>query len=243
MWVNVGAMKLRRSFALLFGASVLCASASSVAQPRLPVPNVTAAPAPRPVAPPTARGGYAFAPAQLHAHAYVAPAPAAEALVHVVMRAYGDVVRAKGQPAQPLTLRWTERGIALDHFRFTDVNPGFPARGRTMNCALTAVANDLRKRTGMAIVAPPKDDPTPTTLLENMYGRRFVPTNLAALTKLLSMAGPGVRGIMFGTNGGIGHFFNVEVDALGRVVFEDPQSGKHLTGFEFRELQFLETSL
>jgi hypothetical protein len=97
--------------------------------------------------------------------------------------------------------------------------------GRTQNCVNCSVATDATLA-GSPATALPSSGAVSIRVLERHFGARFGPTTtIDAITAQVQAAGPGARGIVFGSRGsGPGHVFNV-VNQRGTVRFLDGQSG------------------
>lgn len=85
--------------------------------------------------------------------------------------------------------------------------------------------------TGAPASALDSSVPQPISILERTYGSSFKPVSgQAQIEQIMSDAGPGARGIVFGSRGAnAGHVFNV-INQGGAVRFIDFQSG---TGASF----------
>jgi filamentous hemagglutinin len=109
-------------------------------------------------------------------------------------------------------------------------NPGFPAAGRTLNCANCVVATDATFA-GRPASALPQFDPrgVPISEIPKALGvdSSFARVrSLDEVTSLFEDFGAGSRGVVFGDRGPgqVGHVFNVVVDQGGVVKFWDGQS-------------------
>ena len=101
-----------------------------------------------------------------------------------------------------------------------------PTGGR-FNCAQCAIAVDKRLAGDTSAVAG-RGGVTLVRDVEAAVGGRFGPAlSSGNLTAEIGAAGPGARGIVFGSRGPgeVGHFFNV-VNQRGTVRFLDGQSGR-----------------
>lgn len=106
-----------------------------------------------------------------------------------------------------------------------DVNPGYPGLGRETNCAHCALATDATLAGRPACALP--GGATSVRVLEVSYGRTFERVaSPAEIVTRLRRAGPGARGIVFGSRGTRrpGHLFNA-VNLDGTVRFVDGQRG------------------
>lgn len=101
---------------------------------------------------------------------------------------------------------------------------GVNALGGRLNCVNCVVATDatLAGRPASAL----SEGPFRIDVLERHYGARFgASTSIADIARSVSAAGPGARGIVFGSRvGDVGHVFNV-ANQNGVVRFLDGQSG------------------
>lgn len=81
------------------------------------------------------------------------------------------------------------------------------------------------------------------SVLEKTYGARFGPrSSIGDITGVMSDAGSGARGIVFGSRGSeVGHVFNV-VNQKGVVRFLDGQTGKAATFDGYDSFQLLRTN-
>jgi filamentous hemagglutinin len=124
-----------------------------------------------------------------------------------------------------------------------NVNPGYPATGRTENCVNCTVATDATL-SGSPAAALPSNAPVGIRVLEQHYGSRFGPatTNVGIEQKMLE-AGNGARGIVFGSRGPneAGHVFNV-VNQNGVVRFLDGQTGSAATFSGYQSFHLLMTN-
>jgi len=115
------------------------------------------------------------------------------------------------------------------------------AVGGRMNCVNCVVATDatLAGRPASALPGGPYRIDT----LEKFYGTRFsAPGPISKATEALSAAGPGARGIVFGSRGSeVGHVFN-GVNQNGVVRFLDGQTGKAASLDGFKSFQLLRTN-
>ena len=108
-----------------------------------------------------------------------------------------------------------------------------------MNCVNCAIATDatLAGRPTSALGG----GPFRLTVLEKEFGNKFGPeTSIQNISSTIQDAGPGSRGIVFGSRGAnVGHVFNV-TNQKGVVRFLDGQTGKsaNVNGFDsFRLLR------
>lgn len=113
-----------------------------------------------------------------------------------------------------------------------------PTNG-TMNCVNCVVATDatLAGRPASALGGGPYR----IDVLERLFGTRFGPvSSIDSISEAMSAAGPGARGILFGSRGNeVGHVFNT-VNQSGVVRFLDGQTGgaASINGFQgFRLLR------
>jgi hypothetical protein len=143
------------------------------------------------------------------------------------------------QTASRLLSQLKLKGVqAAEAGTIRNVNPGYPkAPGRTNNCVNCSIATDATLKGRPASALPGK--PTPTAVLEKLYGKKFTPTKgVADITQKMQTAGPKSNGIVWGrriVNGKeqTGHVFNV-VNQNGVVRFLDGQTGRpaKLEGFQ-----------
>jgi hypothetical protein len=93
------------------------------------------------------------------------------------------------------------------------VNPGYPMVGRTHNCVNCAIATDATLAGNPASALPINSTGgVSIRVLESQYGMTFSkPISLENITQEIASAGPGARGIVFGSygQGQPGHVFNV----------------------------------
>ncbi len=115
------------------------------------------------------------------------------------------------------------------------------AVGGTMNCVNCVVATDATLA-GQAASALP-GGPYRISILEKHYGTSFgAPGSISSITDAMSAAGPGARGIVFGSRGSeVGHVFNV-ANQNGVVQFLDGQTGHAATLDGFNHFQLLRTN-
>jgi hypothetical protein len=118
-----------------------------------------------------------------------------------------------------------------------NVNP----LGSGTNCVNCAIATDatLAGHPASALASGPAS----IRVLEAAYGRQFVHvSSQSAIEAQLSSAGPGARGIVFGSRGPgqVGHVFNA-VNQRGVVRFLDGQTGTAASFQGFTDLYFLPT--
>ena len=111
-----------------------------------------------------------------------------------------------------------------------------------MNCVNCVVATDatLAGRQASALGG----GPFPISVLEKTYGARFgTPTSIGSVSDALSAAGPGARGIVFGSRGAgeVGHVFN-GVNQNGVVRYLDGQIGKAASLDGYKSFQLLRTN-
>ena len=88
------------------------------------------------------------------------------------------------------------------------------------------------------------DGPAPIVTLEKIYGGHFgAPGSIRDASDALSAAGPGARGIIFGSRGTgeVGHVFNA-VNQNGVVRFLDGQTGSAASLEGYASFQLLRTS-
>jgi hypothetical protein len=115
------------------------------------------------------------------------------------------------------------------------------AIGGKMNCVNCVVATDatLAGRAASALPGGPYRIDT----LEKFYGAKFgAPGSINKASEALSAAGPGARGIVFGSRGSeVGHVFN-GVNQNGVVRFLDGQTGKAASLEGFQSFQLLRTN-
>jgi RHS repeat-associated protein len=116
------------------------------------------------------------------------------------------------------------------------------AIGGRMNCVNCVIATDatLAGRPASALAG----GPFRIDVLENTFGGRFgAPGAINSLSDRLSTAGPGARGIVFGSRGSseVGHVFNA-VNQNGVVRFLDGQTGRAATLEGFESFQLLRTN-
>jgi Papain fold toxin 1, glutamine deamidase len=118
---------------------------------------------------------------------------------------------------------------------------GVNAIGGKMNCVNCAIATDatLAGRPASALGG----GPLRIDVLENAFGGKFgSPNNIDSVSKTLSAAGPGSRGIVFGSRGSkVGHVFN-GINQNGVVRYLDGQTGGAASLEGFESFQFLRTN-
>lgn len=119
---------------------------------------------------------------------------------------------------------------------------GVNAIGGKMNCVNCAIATDatLAGRPASALGG----GPFRIDALEKTFGGRFgAPGSIGSVSEALSAAGPGARGIVFGSRGSgeVGHVFNV-VNQNGVVRFLDGQTGRAASLEGFQNFQLLRTN-
>lgn len=119
---------------------------------------------------------------------------------------------------------------------------GVNAIGGKMNCVNCAIAADatLAGRPASALGG----GPFRIDVLEKTVGGRFgAPGSISSVSEALSTAGPGARGIVFGSRGSgeVGHVFNV-VNQNGVVRFLDGQTGRAASLEGFENFQLLRTN-
>lgn len=115
---------------------------------------------------------------------------------------------------------------SISTFSYKNVNPGFPAPGRTMNCVNCAVATDATLA-GRPATALPTPGPLQLEDVQNAVGGSFVEVaSPADVEAALLRSGPGSRAIVAGfrADPNPGHVFNA-VNEGGRVQFLDGQTG------------------
>jgi RHS repeat-associated protein len=133
--------------------------------------------------------------------------------------------------------RTARYGVSRSAGSIRNVNP---TRSAT-NCVNCAIATDatLAGRPASALQA----GPTSIGVLEKMFGGQFTRvTGPRAIESQLLNAGPGARGIVFGSRGAgeVGHVFNA-VNQNGVIRFLDGQAGGVASFDGYRELFFLRT--
>ncbi len=119
---------------------------------------------------------------------------------------------------------------------------GVNVTGGTMNCVNCAIATDatLAGRPASALGG----GAVPIVELEKVYGSKFgAPGSIRDVSDALSSAGPGARGIIFGSRGSgeIGHVFNA-VNQNGVVRYLDGQSGGAASLEGYSSFQLLRTN-
>ena len=143
---------------------------------------------------------------------------------------------ARGSPVGPGAVSWERsafiRGCcsaANTAGSIRAVNP----LGGGMNCVNCAVATDATLAGSPA--SAPLSGPKPISVLEQIYGGFFKPVSgQAEIAGLLTEAGNGARGIVYGSrSGGVGHVFNA-VNQGGTIRFLDGQTAgaASLSGFD-----------
>ena len=117
-----------------------------------------------------------------------------------------------------------------------DVNP----TGGTRNCVNCSIATDSTLAGFPASAVPSRT--TDVAVLEQLFSRKFSrPTSKSAIENALIKAGPGARGIVFGSRiGKPGHVFNV-VNQNGTIRFLDGQTGRAATFPNYFSLHLLRT--
>jgi hypothetical protein len=136
-------------------------------------------------------------------------------------------VAAKGAALARVAALPREAATAGEAARLSlaEVNPGYPVPGRMTNCAHCALATDATLAGRPACALP--GGATSIRVLEVHFGRSFQHASSAAkIASILERAGPGARGIVFGSRGTRrpGHLFNA-VNLDGSVRFLDGQRG------------------
>ena len=115
-----------------------------------------------------------------------------------------------------------------------------PTKG-TQNCVNCSIATDatLAGRPASAL----RGSRTSVSVLEKQFGGTFrVVSGRSEIESIVSSAGSGTRGIVFGARGDrTGHVFNV-VNQKGTVRFLDGQTGKPASFDGFTSFQFLRTN-
>lgn len=163
---------------------------------------------------------------------YNVPAPLVQA-VGVAPTAEGQARRSDGESSSiPAT------GVAANTAgSIRGVNP----LGGGMNCVNCAVATDatLAGSPASALLSGPK----PISVLERIYGGSFKPVSgQTEIAGILSEAGNGARGIVYGSrSGGVGHVFN-GVNQGGTIRFLDGQTGGAASFSGFDSFMFLGTN-
>jgi len=118
-----------------------------------------------------------------------------------------------------------------------NVNPS----GAIENCVNCAIATDsvLAGRPAIAQASGPQS----IGVLEKLFGNRFSSNRtVAELTAQMTRAGPGARGIVFGSRGEeVGHVFNI-VNQNGVVRFLDGQTARAASLEGFKSFQLLRTN-
>jgi hypothetical protein len=111
-----------------------------------------------------------------------------------------------------------------------------------MNCVACAIAGDSRLAGNPASAL--RVGAQPVSILEKMFGGTFQEVSgPMQIGSILSKAGAGARGIVFGSRGAgaIGHVFNA-INDNGVIRFPDFQSGMGATFNGFDKIFFLLTS-
>jgi hypothetical protein len=114
--------------------------------------------------------------------------------------------------------------------------------GGDLNCVNCAIATDamLAGRPASALGGGPYS----IDVLKKLFGRQFSPpASIAHISDEIASAGPGARGIIFGSRGSgeVGHVFNV-VNQNGTVRFLDGQSGGVAATNGYTSFQLLRTN-
>ncbi|WP_414615132.1 hemagglutinin repeat-containing protein [Stenotrophomonas pavanii] len=126
-----------------------------------------------------------------------------------------------------------------------NVNPGFPAAGRTHNCVNCAIATDSLLAGNPASALPIYSTKgVSIRVLETQFGGRFgAATTQQGVISQMAGAGNGARGIVYGTypSGPPGHVFNV-VNQGGVVRFLDGQTGKVVDFSKFKDVHLMRTN-
>ncbi|WP_318841844.1 VENN motif pre-toxin domain-containing protein, partial [Pluralibacter gergoviae] len=126
-----------------------------------------------------------------------------------------------------------------------NVNPGYPDPGRTHNCVNCSIATDATLSGNPASALPVNhNNGVPLTVLEKQYGTKFkYVSSSESIEQQMIGAGPGSRGIVFGSYGPgqPGHVFNV-INQNGTVRFLDGQTGKAADMSQFKSFQLLRTN-
>ena len=117
-----------------------------------------------------------------------------------------------------------------------------PTRG-TQNCVNCSIATDATLAGRPASALP--GNPTSISVLEKQFGGAFISVSgQSQISTIMSNAGSGARGIVFGQSkipGQPGHVFNV-VNQKGTIRFLDGQSGEPATFNGLKNFQFLRTN-
>ncbi|MQA21316.1 toxin glutamine deamidase domain-containing protein [Rugamonas rivuli] len=113
--------------------------------------------------------------------------------------------------------------------------------GGTKNCINCSIATDATlagHRASALLGGPCRID-----VLEKFFGAQFgEPGAISKVIEVLTSAGPGARGIVFGMRGsGVGHVFNA-VNQKGVVRFLDGQTGYAAVLDGYIHFRFLRTS-
>ena len=118
-----------------------------------------------------------------------------------------------------------------------NVNP----KGGTQNCVNCVIATDATLSKAPASALP--GGPTSVRVLERQFGGTFkMVSGRSEIEDLMTAAGDGARGIVYGNRGNqVGHVFNA-VNQKGTIRFLDGQSGKPASFEGFSGFQFLKTN-
>ena len=110
-----------------------------------------------------------------------------------------------------------------------------------MNCVNCAVATDATLAGRPASAMP--GGPYRINALEKLYGTKFgPPISISDISETISNAGPGARGIVFGSRGdAVGHVFNA-INQKGVVRFLDGQTRGAASLDGFQSFQLLRTN-
>ena len=110
-----------------------------------------------------------------------------------------------------------------------------------MNCVNCVVATDATLAGRPASAMP--GGPYRINALEKLYGTKFgPPSSISDISETISNAGPGARGIVFGSRGdAVGHVFNA-INQKGVVRFLDGQTGGAASLDGFQSFQLLRTN-
>ncbi len=113
--------------------------------------------------------------------------------------------------------------------------------GGTKNCVNCSIATDATlagHRASALLGGPYRVD-----VLENFFGAKFdEPGAISKVIEVLTLAGPGARGIVFGMrSSGVGHVFNA-VNQKGVVRFLDGQTGYAAALDGYIHFRFLRTN-
>ena len=130
--------------------------------------------------------------------------------------------------------------VATEAGSIRGVNP----LGGTNNCVNCAVATDatLSGAPSSALNVAPGVSGQPISILEDLYGGAFKPVSgQAGIESILTEAGSGSRGIVFGARGNdVGHVFNA-VNQNGTIRFLDGQTGGVASFKGYTDFWFLVT--